>query len=86
MGDVKWSAGGGFISTSWNGYSNTKRTRVWHALASDSIFLTGMLYSDNCSCPIEQHSWTMAVIRLSCARKEKVSKYWTGEHGGGRGS
>ena len=27
------------------------------------------VYSDNCSCLIEEHSRTMAVIRLSCACK-----------------
>ena len=38
QGDVKRSAGGSSVTTSWNGYSATYRTRVWHASASNSIF------------------------------------------------
>ena len=34
-GDVKMSAGGGSITTSWNGYSVTCRTGVWHAYANN---------------------------------------------------
>ena len=37
-GDVKRSAGGGSITTSWNGYSATYRTGLWHAPANNLIF------------------------------------------------
>ena len=32
-----------------------------------------MLSSDNCSCPIEEHSQTMALIGFSCACKRTES-------------
>ena len=37
-GDVKRLAGGGCITTSWNGYSVNCFTGVWHAWAYKSIF------------------------------------------------
>ena len=37
-GDVKRSAGGGSITTHWNGYSATYQTGVWHTLANNFIF------------------------------------------------
>ena len=37
-GDVKRSAGGVSVTTSWNGHSATYRTGVWHAPANNSIF------------------------------------------------
>ena len=37
-GDVKRSAGGGSITTSWNEYSATYRTGVWHAPDNNTIF------------------------------------------------
>ena len=70
---VQRSAGGS-TTTSWNGYSATYRTGAFHALANESIF-SRHVHPDNCSCPIEEHSWTMALIGLctecfwSCRRK-----------------
>ena len=68
-GDVKRSAGGVSVTTSWNEYSATYRTAVWPADRTIIWFSHQHVYSDNCSCLTEQRSRTLAVIWLSCACK-----------------
>ena len=52
-GDVKRSAGGVSVNTSWNGYSATYRPGVWHADRTIIRLSYQHVYSDNCSCLTE---------------------------------